>query len=64
MEFIKRKLIELLGLKHLYAEIQELRDNLEHLENQYEDTQYLAEDLESQVSDKSETCDSKSSARY
>ena len=51
MEFIKNKLIALLGLKNLYAEMQELRDNLEYLESQYEDTKYLAEDLESQVSD-------------
>ena len=51
MEFIKNKIIALLGLKHLYAEMQELRDNLEHLESQYEDTKYLAEDLESQVSE-------------
>ena len=51
MEFIKNKLIALLGLKNLYAEMQELRDNLEYLESQYEDTKYLAEDLESQVSE-------------
>ncbi len=51
MEYIKTKLIALLGLKNLYAEMQELRDNLEYLESQYDDTKYLAEDLESQVSD-------------
>lgn len=51
MEYIKTKLIALLGLKNLYAEMQELRDNLEYLESQYEDTKYLTEDLESQVSD-------------
>ena len=51
IEFIKTKLIALLGLKNLYAEMQELRDNLEYLESQYEDTKYLAEDLESQVSE-------------
>ena len=51
MEFIKNKIIALLGLKNLYAEMQELRDNLEYLESQYDDTKYLAEDLESQVSE-------------
>ena len=51
MEYIKTKLIALLGLKNLYAEMQELRDNLEYLESQYDDTKYLAENLESQVSD-------------
>lgn len=51
MEYIKTKLIALLGLKNLYAEMQELRENLEYLESQYDDTKYLAEDLESQVSD-------------
>lgn len=51
MEYIKTKLIALLGLKNLYAEMQELRDNLEYLESQYDDTKYLAEDLESQVSE-------------
>ena len=51
MEFIKNKLIALLGLKNLYAEMQELRDNLEYLESQYEDTKYLAENLELQVSE-------------
>jgi len=57
MEFIKTKLIALLGLKNLYAEIQELRDNLEYLESQYEDTKYLAEDLESQIADLNEKAD-------
>ena len=51
MEYVKQKLIALLGLKNLYVEMQELRDNLEYLESQYDDTKYLAEDLESQVSD-------------
>ena len=51
MEYIKTKLIALLGLKNLYAEMQELRENLEYLESQYDDTKYLTEDLESQVSD-------------
>ena len=51
MEYIKTKLIALLGLKNLYAEMQQLRDNLEYLESQYDDTKYLAEDLESQVSE-------------
>lgn len=57
MEFIKNKLIALLGLKHLYAEMQELRDELENMTSQYEDTKYLAEDLESQVSDLEEKAD-------
>jgi|TARA_B100000900_G_C20594486_1_gene722856 predicted nucleic acid-binding Zn-ribbon protein len=57
MEFIKTKLIALLGLKNLYAEIQELRDNLEYLESQYEDTKYLAEDLESSLTDVSDKTD-------
>ena len=51
MEYIKTKLIALLGLKNLYVEMQELRENLEYLESQYDDTKYLTEDLESQVSD-------------
>ena len=55
MEYIKQKLITLLGLsdlrKCLLAEINQLRDDLEYLESQYEDTKYLAEDLESQVSE-------------
>ena len=55
MEYIKQKLIALLGLKDLriclLAEINQLRDDLEYLESQYEDTKYLAEDLESQVSE-------------
>ena len=51
MEYVKQKLIALLGLKNLYVEMQELRDNLEYLESQYDDTKYLAEVLESQVSD-------------
>jgi len=51
MEFIKNKLIALLGLKNLYAEMQELRGELEDMSSQYEDTKYLAEDLESQVSE-------------
>ena len=59
MEFIKNKLIALLGLKNLYAEMQELRDNLEYLESQYDDTKYLAEDLESQVSDLESRIDEK-----
>ena len=54
-EFIKNKLIALLGLsdlrKCLLAEINQLRDDLEYLESQYDDTKYLAEDLESQVSE-------------
>ena len=59
MEYIKTKLIALLGLKNLYAEMQELRDNLEYLESQYDDTKYLAEDLESQVSDLESRIDEK-----
>ena len=55
MEYVKQKLIALLGLsdlkKCLLAEINQLRDDLEYLESQYEDTKYLAEDLESQVSE-------------
>jgi predicted nucleic acid-binding Zn-ribbon protein len=55
MEYIKQKLIALLGLsdlrKCLLAEINQLRDDLEYLESQYDDTKYLAEDLESQVSE-------------
>jgi len=55
MEYVKQKLIALLGLsdlrKCLLAEIEQLRDDLEYLESQYEDTKYLAEDLESQVSE-------------
>ncbi|OUW70110.1 MAG: hypothetical protein CBD71_04380 [Rickettsiales bacterium TMED211] len=55
MEYVKQKLIGLLGLsdlkKCLLAEINQLRDDLEYLESQYEDTKYLAEDLESQVSE-------------
>ena len=55
MEFIKNKLIALLGLNDLKTDlliaINEVRDNLEYLESQYEDTKYLAEDLESQVSE-------------
>tara|TARA_R100000234_G_scaffold54950_1_gene32935 strand:+ start:970 stop:1281 length:312 start_codon:yes stop_codon:yes gene_type:complete len=55
MEYIKQKLITLLGLsdlrKCLLAEINQLRDDLEYLESQYDDTKYLAEDLESQVSE-------------
>jgi len=61
MEFIKNKLIALLGLsdlrKCLLAEIEQLRDDLEYLESQYEDTKYLAEDLESQVFDLKEKAD-------
>jgi len=57
MEFIKNKLIALLGLKNLYAEMQELRDNLEYLESQYEDTKYLAEDLELSLTDVSDKAD-------
>ena len=53
IKFIKNKLITLLGLndlrKCLLAEINQLRDDLEYLESQYDDTKYLAEDLESQV---------------
>ena len=56
-EFIKNKLIALLGLKNLYAEMQELRDNLEYLESQYEDTKYLAEDLELSLTDVSDKAD-------
>lgn len=59
MEYIKTKLIALLGLKNLYAEMQELRDNLEYLESQYDDTKYLAEDLESQVSELESRIDEK-----
>ena len=55
MGYIKQKLIALLGLsdlrKCLLAEINQLRDDLEYLESQYDDTKYLAEDLESQVSE-------------
>jgi len=62
MEFIKTKLIALLGLsdlrKCLLAEINQLRDDLEYLESQYEDTKYLAEDLESSITDVSDKTDS------
>ena len=36
--------------KCLLAEINQLRDDLEYLESQYEDTKYLAEDLEKTTS--------------
>jgi len=55
MGYIKQKLIALLGLsdfrKCLLAEINQLRDDLEYLESQYDDTKYLAEDLESRADD-------------
>ena len=61
MEFIKNKLIALLGLSDLrkcwLAEINQLREDLEYLESQYEDTKYLAEDLESQIADLNEKAD-------
>ena len=63
MEFIKNKLIALLGLsdlrKCLLAEINQLREDLEYLESQYDDTKYLAEDLESQVSELESRIDEK-----
>ena len=58
-EFIKNKLIALLGLKHLYLEMQELRETLEDLELQYDDTKYLAENLESEVSELESRIDEK-----
>lgn len=57
MEFIKNKLIALLGLKNLYAEMQELRGELEDMASQYEDTKYLVEELETEISDLNEKAD-------
>ena len=57
MEFIKTKLIALLGLKNLYAEMQELRGELEDMASQYEDTKYLVEELETELADLNQKAD-------
>ena len=61
MEYVKQKLIGLLGLsdlkKCLLAEINQLRDDLEYLESQYEDTKYLVEELETELADLNQKAD-------
>ena len=56
MEFIKRKLIELLGLKHLYVEIQELRDMIDEVDykadeikNDLENVEYRCDEVETET---------------
>ena len=61
MEFIKNKLIALLGLndlrKCLLAEINQLTDDLEDMASQYEDTKYLVEELETELADLNQKAD-------
>ena len=56
MEFIKRKLIELLGLKHLYVEIQQLRDMIDEVDykadeikNDLENVEYRCDEVETET---------------
>jgi len=61
IEFIKNKLIALLGLndlrKCLLAEINQLTDDLEDMASQYEDTKYLVEELETELADLNQKAD-------
>lgn len=56
IEFIKTKLIALLGLKHLYAEMQELKNTIDdvdykvdEMKNDLENVEYRCDEVESET---------------